>query len=141
MSVTQIKKKPRLSKEVFDKICDGLMAGKSLKGMCRASNMPSYMTVYRHIREDEDAYAQYDCARQIQCENLREEILALVEAPLPDDPKLAMAEVQRRRLEADQKDKFIRQLAPLGIRGKAEDNKGQAGNFVFSWAGAEIEAG
>lgn len=97
------------------------------------------MSVYRHIREDEDAYVMYDSARQIQCENLREEILQLVEAPLPDDPKLAMAEVQRRRLEADQKDKFIRQLAPLGLRGKAEDGKGQqqAGTIVLQWAGAE----
>ena len=42
-------------------------------------------------------------------------------APLPNDPKLAMAEVQRRRLECDHKDKYVRQLAPSGLRDRAED--------------------
>ena len=114
--------------------------GKSLRSLCTAKDMPSHMSVYRHIREDEDAYVMYDSARQIQCENLREEILQLVEAPLPDDPKLAMAEVQRRRLEADQKDKFIGQLAPLGLRGKAEDGKGQqqAGPLCCSGQGLKL---
>ena len=140
MTVTPIRRKPRISKQVMDKLCLGIMEGHSLRSLCKAPDMPSHMSVYRHIREDEDAYVMYDSARQIQCENLREEILALVEAPLPDDPKLAMAEVQRRRLEADQKDKFIRQLAPLGLRGKAEDGKGQqaAGTIVLQWAGAEV---
>ena len=138
MTVKLIKKKPRLSKKLMDKICEGLMNGRSLKAMCRQDDFPCHMTVYRHIREDEDAYQQYDSARQIQCEILREQIIELVEAPLPDDPKLAMAEVQRRRLEADQKDKFIRQLAPLGLRGRTEDGKGnQPATITVSWQGAD----
>ena len=64
----------------------------------------------------------------------------LVEAPLPSDPKLAMAEVQRRRLEADHKDKHIRQMQPLGIRDKAEDNKQSSGTITLSWGNAEVAA-
>ena len=140
MTVTPLRKKPRISKQVMEKICLGLMEGKSLRSLCTAKDMPSHMSVYRHIREDEDAYVMYDSARQIQCENLREEILQLVEAPLPDDPKLAMAEVQRRRLEADHKDKHIRQMQPLGIRDKAEDNKQGSGTITLTWGNAELVA-
>ena len=73
-------------------------------------------------------------------EVLRDSIIELVERELPTDPKLAMAEVQRRRLEADQKDKYIRQLAPLGIRDRSED-KQASGSITLSWEGAEIVSG
>jgi len=62
-----------------------------------------------------------------------------VQAPLPEDPKLAMAEVQRRRLEADHKDKHIRQMQPLGLRDKADD-KQQTGQITLKWQGGEVTA-
>ena len=65
----------------------------------------------------------------------------LVQAPLPTDPKLAMAEVQRRRLEADHKDKHIRQMQPLGLRNKAEDTKQSSGQITLSWSGGELQTG
>ena len=77
----------------------------------------------------------------LPCEVMRDQIIDLVEAPLPDDPKLAMAEVQRRRLEADHKDKHIRQMQPLGIRDKADDNKQSSGTVTLSWQAAVIVAG
>jgi hypothetical protein len=70
---------------------------------------------------------------------MRDQIIDLVEAPLPDDPKLAMAEVQRRRLEADHKDKHIRQMQPLGIRDKADDKQQQSGTLTLVWGNAEAE--
>ena len=78
--------------------------------------------------------------KEHQAEVLRDSIIELVERELPTDPKLAMAEVQRRRLEADQKDKYIRQLAPLGIRDRSED-KQASGSITLSWEGAEIVSG
>ena len=95
----------------------------------------------RWVQEDEEAYTAYRIARTLQCEVMRDQIIDLVEAPLPDDPKLAMAEVQRRRLEADHKDKHIRQMQPLGIRDKADDNKQSSGTVTLSWQDAVIVAG
>ena len=69
---------------------------------------------------------------------MRDQIIDLVEAALPDDPKLAMAEVQRRRLEADHKDKHIRQMQPLGIRDKSEDKQQQAGTVTLTWQDASV---
>ena len=89
----------------------------------------------RFVREDEEAHTRYREARQIQAETMRDDIIAIVEAPLPEDPKLAMAEVGRRRLEVDAKDKHIRQMQPSGVRDKAEDKPKDSGTLVLKWGG------
>ena len=133
--------KRRVTKAQMQTICERIADGTSLTRICNEySSLPSWRTVLRWVQEDEDAYKQYSVARTLQCEVMRDQILDLVEAKLPDDPKLAMAEVQRRRLEADHKDKHIRQMQPLGIRDKTEDQKQATGSITLSWSGAEIVA-
>ena len=128
-------KKPRITKDQMHRICEELMDGSSLTKICEADDLPSWRTVTRHVQEDDEAHMQYRKARAIQAEILRDQIIDIIEAPLPNDPKLAMAEVQRRRLEVDQKDKYVRQLAPLGIRDRAEDNQQNkmSGTITLKW--------
>ena len=128
-------KRPRVSVKQFDQICEELADGNTLEKICRSENLPSWRTVLRHVQEDDGAYFQYRKARALQAEMLRDQIIDIIEAPLPTDPKLAMAEVQRRRLETDQKDKYVRQLAPLGIRDRAEDSadKKVSGTITLKW--------
>lgn len=133
--------KTRVTKAQMTIICERIAEGTSLTRICNEdSSLPSWRTVLRWVQENEEAYTQYRVARTLQCEAMRDQIIDLVEAPLPSDPKLAMAEVQRRRLEADHKDKHIRQMQPLGIRDKAEDNKQSSGTITLSWGNAEIAA-
>lgn len=121
-------------------ICERIADGESLTRICdNTDELPSWRTVLRHVQEDEDAYKQYRIARSLQCEVMRDQILDLVQAPLPEDPKLAMAEVQRRRLEADHKDKHIRQMQPLGLRDKQED-KQQSGQITLTWSDGNVAA-
>ena len=131
--------KRNVTDKQFKYICEQLIAGKSLATICKADDLPSSRTILRYVQDDEEAYKTYRKARSVQAELLRDEIIELVERALPTDPKLAMAEVQRRRLEADQKDKYIRQLAPLGIRDRSEDNNA-SGSITLSWEGAELKA-
>ena len=128
-------KRPRVTKDQMTRICEELMDGASLSKICEASDLPGWRTVTRHVQEDDDAHTQYRKARAIQAEILRDQIIDIIEAPLPEEPKLAMAEVQRRRLEVDQKDKYVRQLAPLGIRDRAEDNQQNkmSGTITLKW--------
>lgn len=128
-------KRPRIKQEVFDKICELIADGLSLTRICTADEFPSWKTVLRHVQDSDDAYQQYRKARALQAEILRDQIIDIVEEPLPTDPKLAMAEVQRRRLETDHKDKYVRQLAPLGIRNKAEDTADSkvSGTITLKW--------
>ena len=129
------RKKPRVSEKVFGDILQRLANGEALRPMCdKDAGLPSWHTVLRFVQEDEDAYKRYRQARVLQAETYRDQIIALSEEPLPADAKLAMAEVQRRRLEIDTKDKYIRQLAPSGVRDRAEDAGGAAsGTLVIQW--------
>lgn len=132
--------KRNISEKQLEEICERIANGESLTRICETSDhLPSWRTVLRHVQEDEDAYKQYRIARSLQCEVMRDQILDLVQAPLPEDPKLAMAEVQRRRLEADHKDKHIRQMQPLGLRDKTED-KQQAGQITLTWSDGNVTA-
>lgn len=134
------KRKQRVTKAQMETICDLIAAGRSLTSICdRDESLPSWRTVLRWIREDDDAHDAYRTARALQTEVMRDQIIDLVEAPLPDDPKLAMAEVQRRRLEADHKDKHIRQMQPLGLRNKQEDAQSGSGTITLSWGNAVVE--
>lgn len=132
-------RKERVSKRQMSTICDGIVDGLSLnKILASDRSLPSYRTIMRHIQEDDEAHDQYRKARAIQVEMLRDEIIELVEKPLPDDPKMAQAEVARRRLEAEQKDKYVRQLQPLGLRNKAEDqNNAVSGTITLKWNDTE----
>lgn len=133
-------RKPRVTKEQMTLICDELADGKSLQRiLAEHDDLPAYRTITRHLQDDEEAYRLYRRARTSQAEKIRDEIIDLVQRPLPDDPKLAMAEVQRRRLEADHLDKYVRQLAPLGIRDKSEDKPSDkvSGTITLAWATTE----
>ena len=113
--------------------------GNSLARICRDdTELPSDRTVLRHIQEDDDAYELYRKAQAIRAERLRDEIIDLIELPLPDDPKLATAEVNRRRLEADYKDKFIRQVQSNGLRVR-KDDADQPSAITLSWGGGVVE--
>jgi len=130
----------KVTQEQMDIICDRIAEGESLTRICdNTKDLPSWRTVLRHVKDDEDAYTKYRTARSLQCEVMRDQILDLVNAELPGDPKLAMAEVQRRRLQADHMDKHIRQMQPLGLRDKAED-KQQAGQITLTWSDGNVTA-
>lgn len=127
-------KRPRVSKQQMKSICEQLAEGRSLYKICDDESLPSWRTVLRHIQEDDEAHDEYRRARAIQAEMLRDDIIEIIERPLPDDPKLAQAEIGRRRLEVEQKDKYVRQLQPLGVRNKvADQNDKLQGTITLKW--------
>ena len=85
-------KKPRLNKQQFTEILERLADGASLTSICKtSSHLPHHRTVLRFVQDSDAAYDKYKMARALQAEILRDEIVDLVTAPLPSDPKLAMA--------------------------------------------------
>jgi len=133
--------KIRVTKPQMEKICERIAEGESLTRICNnTKSLPSWRTVLRWVQENDEAHTMYRRARALQCEVMRDQILDLVKMALPDDPKLAMAEVQRRRLECDHMDKHIRQMQPLGVRDRAEDKTAQGnGQVTLSWANGNLE--
>ena len=133
--------KVRVNKKDFKEICERIAEGESLTKICKDNHLPSWRTVLRHVQDTDEAYDQYRNARALQAEVMRDEIIDLVSAELPIDPKMAQAEVGRRRLEADYKDKMIRQLQPRGVRNREEDKADEgSGDSVIRWgSGINVE--
>ena len=131
--------KVRVNQKDFREICERLAEGESLTKICGDQHLPSWRTVLRHVQDTDHAYDQYRNARALQAEIMRDEIIDIVSAELPNDPKLAQAEVGRRRLEADYKDKMVRQLQPRGVRNREEDKVDEgSGEMIIRWQGAGI---
>ena len=133
--------KVRVNKKDFKEICERIAEGESLTKICKDNHLPSWRTVLRHVQDTDEAYDQYRNARALQAEVMRDEIIDLVSAELPIDPKMAQAEVGRRRLEADYKDKMIRQLQPRGVRNREEDKADEgSGDIGIRWgSGMNVE--
>tara|TARA_R100000995_G_scaffold83422_2_gene59283 strand:- start:1315 stop:1770 length:456 start_codon:yes stop_codon:yes gene_type:complete len=117
-------------------ICDGLAQGKSLRSVCASdSKLPHWVNVLKAVQRDENFYEMYSRARAIGAEVLSDEMHDLAASPLPEglDPKLAMAEIQRRRIEVDTKKWTFSKMQPRGVRHKKQDIEQQGGEVTLVW--------
>ena len=110
------------SQEMLERICDGIIAGKSLRQICEPEGMPAPSTVCLWLSQDEDFAERYARAKEIQMENLAEEIIEIAEDGTndyvaihdPDNPgyRLNGEHVQRSRLRIDTRKWLMSKLAP-----------------------------
>lgn len=64
---------------VIDKVCIGLMEGKTTKQICSASGMPSRGTVYSWLLDNEDFQNRIARARTAQADTLDDEIQEVID--------------------------------------------------------------
>ena len=107
------------SQEMLERICDGIIAGKSLRQICEPEGMPAPSTVCLWLSQDEDFAERYARAKEIQMENLAEEIIDIAEDGSNDWMKnrfgedvLNVEHVQRSRLRIDTRKWLMSKLAP-----------------------------
>src|SRR5215813_2755839 len=67
------------SPEIADLICDRIAGGASLRQICQDANMPAKSTIFVWLEEHEDFASSYTLARQIQIEDLVDEILEIAD--------------------------------------------------------------
>jgi len=63
--------------ETASTICDRLMAGESLRQICKDPRLPGRRTVFTWLRKKQDFRHQYSIARQIQTDDLTDEMLEI----------------------------------------------------------------
>ena len=68
------------SPEIADLICDRIAGGASLRQICQDANMPARSTIFVWLEEHEEFARSYTLARQIQIEDLMDEILEIAAA-------------------------------------------------------------
>ena len=74
-----------VTKEILDIIFKELMAGKSMKSICRNNEgFPHRQTVMSHIQKDQEVFERYQAARAIQGEIIADEMKDLLDAAPPN---------------------------------------------------------
>lgn len=77
--MTAVGRPSDFSQEIADKLCEGLIEGKSLREICKADDMPSTSTVCRWLGKHEEFREQYAHARTAQADALFDEILEIAD--------------------------------------------------------------
>lgn len=69
------------SEKIVDQICERISEGESLRTICADDNMPTKTTVFRWLAKEENKEFrdQYARAREIQAENLAEEMFEIAD--------------------------------------------------------------
>lgn len=83
------------SQDVADTICQGLMAGKSLRLICAMEGMPAASTVYAWLGQFPGFSAQYARAREVQADVLADEVIEI--ADTEPDPQKARNRIDARK--------------------------------------------
>ena len=69
------------TRELADNICAELAEGKSLRSVCRRSDMPAASSVFKWLREDKEFSEQYARAKEEAADALAEELLYISSTP------------------------------------------------------------
>jgi hypothetical protein len=71
------------SEAIADEICDRLVAGESLRRICRRAAMPGASTVFRWLADDANAAfrERYTLAREAQADTLADEAVYIADTP------------------------------------------------------------
>ena len=114
-------------------LCDMASRGERRVDIAKAIGV-SHMTLARWLIQDElpevkDAYLK---AKQAYANDLAEDVMRQANAPLHEDPKLANAEIQRRRLIVDTSKWVASKLLPKVYGDNLHINHAHSGEIKMS---------
>ena len=138
------------TKELGDEICPRISKGESLRSIEKDSRMPSAVTVYSWLLDEEkyaDFFKQYARARDTQAEVIFEELQELSDESVEDiagDDKSDGARVQARKLQVDTRKWILARMKPRKYGDKMDvtsDGKALKGNTIVfkEFDGAESQ--
>jgi hypothetical protein len=93
----------RVTDAVLEAAFEALAAGRTLSDFCREHRRPDRRSIVRAIENDPVMCERFQRARDLGFDVLAEEVLQLVDAPVPKDAndRTDIGIVQQRRLQAD----------------------------------------
>jgi hypothetical protein len=110
-----------LTDDLVNKILDGIMDGKSVRQICADPEMPDNRTVQRWIANNADFAAKCARARELQADNIFEDMQEVADYGNPDD-------VQRAKLRVSTMQWRAAKLAPKKYGERVtNENVGQDG--------------
>jgi hypothetical protein len=110
-----------LTDDLVNKILDGIMDGKSVRQICADPDMPDNRTVQRWIANNAEFAAKCARARELQADNIFEDMQGVADYGNPDD-------VQRAKLRVSTMQWRAAKLAPKKYGERVtNENVGQDG--------------
>lgn len=105
----------KYTKELGNLICERLSHGESLRNICLDEGMPDASSVHRWVLEGEheEFYKQYARAREIQAENMFDEILDIA-----DDGSNDFMTVKRGKEEIEVEDREVTNRSKLRVESR-----------------------
>lgn len=88
------------SQELFDRICERIAEGESLRAICEEPDMPARVNVIRWLEKDEALRNQYARARELQADHEFDEIKAIADLADPEDVNVARLRIDARKWRA-----------------------------------------
>lgn len=86
------------SQELFDRICERIANGESLRAICADKDMPSKTNVLRWTVQDDALRDQYARAREAQADHFADQIVEI--ADIEEDPNRARVRIDARKWAA-----------------------------------------
>lgn len=85
----------KFSQAVFDRICDRMSEGESLRAICKTVGMPNKRTVMRWVEADQKLQIQYSAAQQLRAEHYFDEIVDIADSK--SDPQKTRVQIDARK--------------------------------------------
>lgn len=106
----------KYSPELTEKICIGLMEGKSLTKICKMDEMPAYRTVVDWLLKYPEFKEKYEFARNVQYEKMSDDILDIADDREfdvdPETGKEIWESINRSRLRIDTRKWILAHVLP-----------------------------
>lgn len=112
--------------EIAQHICDRIADGEPLRQICREEGMPAWRTVYQWLAAHDDFYARFMRARDIGCDAIAEDSMAIVDEPPERGPdgKVDPGWVNLQRIRAEHRLKLLAKWHPKRYGDKVDVNHG-----------------
>jgi hypothetical protein len=88
------------SQDIFDRICERIAEGESLREICEEKDMPARVNFIRWLEKHEALRNQYARARELQADHEFDEIKAIADLASVDDVQVARLRVDTRKWRA-----------------------------------------
>ena len=88
----------KFSQKIFDKLCERVAEGEAVHNICAEKGMPSRVTFYKWLRDDDDLANSYVRAREEQADRVVDECIAI--ADQCDDASKARVQIAARQWKA-----------------------------------------
>lgn len=80
---------------IFDRICERMAEGESLRAICKTKDYPAKRTVMRWVAKDEKLAAQYADAQNLRAEHYFDEIIDIADSK--SDPQKTRVQIDARK--------------------------------------------